>query len=137
MVAERLRRRKGSVAIEMLLVFPLLLAVLLATIVFALWLSAQQRVSLASREGARTAAIGGSAADVNQAVHFALGDNHFARASVQANLTDSNGVPLASGQPVSVVVQLPASAAVPDLLVFIGVSVRNQTLVSQTVMRKE
>jgi len=136
MHAER-RRRKGSVAIEMLLVFPLLLAVLLATIVFALWLSAQQQVALASREGARTAAIGGSAADVQASVRLALGDSRFAQASVQANLTDGNGVPLPSGQPVSVVVQLPAAAAVPDLLVFIGVSVRNQTLVSQTVMRKE
>jgi Flp pilus assembly protein TadG len=136
MVAER-PRRQATVAIEMLLVFPLLLAVLLGTIVFSLWLSAQQQVSLASREGARAAATGGNAADVNAAVHLALGDNRFSQASVQANLTDSNGNPLASGQPVSVVVQLPVTAAVPDLLVFIGVSIRNQSLVSQTVMRKE
>ena len=46
------RRRAGSVSLEMLLVFPLLLALLLGTIVFSLWLTAQPQVTLASREGA-------------------------------------------------------------------------------------
>jgi len=66
-----------------------------------------------------------------------LGDARYAQASVTAMLTDSNGDPVASGEPIAVRVQMPAGAAVPDLLVFAGLSIRNQVLVGQTVMRKE
>jgi Flp pilus assembly protein TadG len=137
MRANRPRRRKGQVAVEMLLVLPILLAVLVGTVEFSLWLTAQQQVNLATREGARAAATGGSAADVNHAVRLALGDQRFQQATVQAHLNDSAGNPLPSGQPVSVLVQLPAGAVVPDLLAFVGLSIRNQTLIGQTVMRKE
>jgi hypothetical protein len=136
MLANR-KGRKGGVAMELLLVLPLLLAVLLGTVELSLWLAAQQQVSLASREGARVAATGGTRADVNQAIRLALGDARFQRAQVTTWLTDSNSQPLPSGEPVSVLVALPASAVVPDLLVFIGLSIRNQKLISQTVMRKE
>jgi len=76
-------------------------------------------------------------ADIEQAVRLALGDARFAQASVTAMLTDGNGDPVASGEPIAVQVRLPASAAVPDLLIFAGLSIRNQVLVGQTVMRKE
>jgi hypothetical protein len=131
------RRRRASAAVEMLFILPLLLIVLLGTVEFALWLAAQQQVTLASREGARVAATGGSAADVGATVHFALGDARFQQATVQTFLTDEAGNPVLPGAPVSVMVQLPASAVVPDLLIFIGLSIRDQFLVSQTVMRKE
>jgi Flp pilus assembly protein TadG len=131
------RARRGHAALELLLVMPLLLAVLVGTVEFALFLTAQQQVNLAAREGARVAATGGSIDDINQAVRLSLGDGRFQQAIVQPQLTNQDGNPLQSGQRVSVLVQLPASAAVPDLLVFIGLSIRNQTLVGQTVMRKE
>src|SRR5688500_1485555 len=129
------QRRTGAMAVELLFVFPLLLAVLLGTVEFSLWLAAQQQVALASRGGARVAATGGSAGDVGQAVRLVLGDARFEQAQLRADLTDANGDALASGQPVSVLVQLPVTAVVPDLLAFIGVSIRGQVIVSQTVMR--
>jgi len=131
------KTRRGHVAIELLIVLPILLTVLLGTIEFSLLLTAQQQVSLASREATRVAATGGSVADIEQAVRLALGDARFAQASVTAMLTDGNGDPVASGEPIAVQVQMPASAAVPDLLIFAGLSIRNQVLVGQTVMRKE
>ena len=129
-------RRRGGVALELLLVLPILLAVLLGAVELSLWLTAQQQVNLAAREGARVAAVGGNLDDVNAAVRSALGAR-FDQATVQAQLTDGGGAPLPPGQPVTVAVALPASAVVPDLLAFVGVSVRNVTLVGQTVMRKE
>lgn len=130
-------RRRASMSIELLLVFPLLLAVLLGTVQFSLWMSAQQRVALASREATRVAATGGTRDEVAASVRLTLGDTRFQLAEIQANLTDSNGDPIASGEPVSVLVSLPAGAVVPDLLRIIGFSIRNEFLVSQTVMRKE
>jgi hypothetical protein len=70
-------------------------------------------------------------------------------------LTDSNGQPISepfqnngpasnepaqpipSGEPVLVRVETPVSNAVPDLLGILGVSVPNNNLVGQTIMRKE
>ena len=45
--------------------------------------------------------------------------------------------PVPSGGPVSVRVSISAAQAVPDLLAFIGFSIRGDVLVAQTVMRKE
>jgi Flp pilus assembly protein TadG len=121
----------------MLLVLPVLLVILLGTVEFALWLAAQQQTTLASREGARVAATGGSADDVNAAVGLVLGSARLQQAQVTTVLTNSAGNPALPGEPVSVQVQLPTSAVVPDLLIFTGISIKNQVLVSQTVMRKE
>lgn len=131
------KSRRGHVAIELLVVLPILLTVLLGTVEFSLLLTVQQQVSLASREATRVAATGGSVAEIEQAVRQTLGESRFAQATVRAMLTDSNGEPLASGEPIAVQVQLPATAAVPDLLVFAGISIRNQVVMGQTVMRKE
>src|SRR3954452_603182 len=108
-------RRRGQVALELLLVLPVLLAVLLGTVEFSLWLTAQQQVNMAAREGARVAATGGTPDEINQAVRRALGAR-FDRATVVADLKDGNGDPVAAGQPVTVTVGLPATAAVPDVL---------------------
>jgi hypothetical protein len=137
MAVKSRRRRRGSVATELLFAFPILLAVLLATVEFSLWLSAQQQVALASREGARAAATGGDLDEVNRTVRLALGDGRFAVAQVSADLTDDLGNPAAAGDPVAVQVRLPASSVVPDLLGFVGFSIRGEVLVGQTVMRKE
>jgi len=133
----RRRTRRGSMSIELLFVLPILLAVLLGTVQFALWLSAQQQVTLASREGARVAATGGNLEQVNESVRLTLGDNRYANATVQSTLTDEFGAPIAPGQPVAVLVQLPAATVVPDLLVFVGITIRDQSLIAQTVMLKE
>jgi Flp pilus assembly protein TadG len=138
MVAKRLgRRRPAAVAVELLLALPLLLAVLLGTIEFSMLLVARQQLLVASREGARVAAQGGDATDVEQAVQLFLGASSLAGASVQAVLTDDSGQPLPTGAPVAVTVTLPTTQVVPDLLGFIGFSLRGDTLTAQTVMRKE
>lgn len=122
---------------ELLFVLPLLLAVLLGTVEFSLWLTAQQQVALAGREGARVAATGGSETEILDAVRVTLGEARFTQATVTAVLTDELGNPVATGDPVSVRVLLPVRYVVPDLLAFVGLSIRSQVLVSQTVMRKE
>jgi hypothetical protein len=66
-----------------------------------------------------------------------LGTGRMADADIQAILTDGDGQPLPSGEPVVVVVSLPASPAVPDLLPFMALSIRNEQIIARTVMRKQ
>lgn len=124
--------RRGQVAMELLIVLPILLTVLFASVELSLWLSAQQQVGLAAREGARVAATGGGEAAVNDAVKLTLGDGRYAVAQVTAEIAGAE-----PGDPVRVVVTVPVAAVVPDLLRFAGISVRDLSLVGQTVMRKE
>jgi Flp pilus assembly protein TadG len=129
--------RRATVAVELLLALPVLLAVLLGVVEFSLLLVARQELVTASREGARVAAQGGAQTDVIQAVQQFLGAGNLSSATITAVLTDGMGQPLASGQPVSVTVSLPATKAAPDLLKFIGFSIGGETLTAQTIMRKE
>jgi Flp pilus assembly protein TadG len=131
------RARRAGVAVELLLVFPILLSLLLAMIQFSMLLVARQQLAGASREAARVAAQGGNLAAVQSTASLYLGQGNLSNAQVTAVLTDPSGLPLPSGAPVSVTVQVPANQAAPDLLAFIGVSVKNQVLSAQTVMRKE
>jgi Flp pilus assembly protein TadG len=130
------RRRGGSITVELLLVLPILMAVLLGTFEFSMLAQVRQQLVLASREGARVAALGGTQADVTQATQQSLG-GVLQNATIQVNIADGGGNPTPSGQPVSVLVSIQAGKAVPDLLTFIGYSISNQTLAAQTVMRKE
>lgn len=137
--ADRTRRprRRAALTLELLFVFPILLVLLLAAVEFSLWLSAQERIDLAAREGARVAATGGGAGDVETAVRNTLGPQRFAVATLRADLTDASGDPLPSGEPVSVTVAVPAGAVVPDLLAYAALSIRGQTIAARVVMRKE
>jgi Flp pilus assembly protein TadG len=131
------RRRAGSMTVELLLALPVLLTFLFGMVEFSMLLLARQELLTASREGARVAALGGSEADVAQATRLFLGAGSLSQANVQMVLTDAKGAPLHSGSPVAVTVSIPASQAVPDLLAFIGLSIANETLAAQSVMRKE
>ena len=131
------QQRKGSFTIELLFVLPILMAVLLGTIEFSMFGLARQQVVAASREGARVAALGGSQQDVQQAAQLFLGNGPLANATIQVGITDDAGNPIPSGQPVQVTVSVAANQAVPDLLAFIGISIKNETIAAQTVMRKE
>jgi Flp pilus assembly protein TadG len=133
----RRARRRAGVALELLLVFPILLSLLLAMIQFSMLLVARQQLTGASREAARVAAQGGDLNAVQTAASLYLGQGNLSNAQVQAVLTDATGMPLPSGAPVSVTVQVPANQAAPDLLAFVGVSIKNEVLSAQTVMRKE
>ena len=136
-VRTRRERRGGSLTLELLFVLPILMAVLLGTIEFSLFGLARQQLVAASREGARVAALGGSQQDVRNAVQLYLGNGQLAPAAIQAVLTDPAGNPIPSGQPVTVTVSVPATQAVPDLLAFLGISLTNENIIAQTVMRKE
>ncbi|MBX7105494.1 MAG: pilus assembly protein [Gemmataceae bacterium] len=130
----RAKKRRAALAVELLLALPVLLAVLLATVEFSVFLSARQQVTSAAREAARVAALGGSADDVQTSVARFLGPNV---AEIQSKLTDDNGDPLPVGDPVTVVVTVPTFKMVPELLGFIGFSLRGTEISARAVMRKE
>jgi Flp pilus assembly protein TadG len=121
----------------LLLTLPLLLALVAALVEFSLVLAARQQLSAASREGARVAALGGDLQAVTLAAQRVLGTGSLSQAQVSAVLTDAGGLPLPSGEPVQVTVQIAAGQVAPDLLGLIGFSLRRQTLTAATVMRKE
>jgi len=128
------------VAMELLLVFPLMMAIFFGTVEYGLWLAAEARLFNASREGARVAAAGGNLDDVKAAVKASLLMGEQNLVEIQAVLTDppNSTQPVAPGSPVAVMVSAsPKSVGVPDYLRFIGVSIANRCLIGQTVMRKE
>jgi hypothetical protein len=131
------RKRRGAFAAELLFVFPILLAVLMATFEFSMILAARQMMSGASREGARVSALGGTADEAEAAARRFLGTGSLAAADVIVNDTDGSGNPAQPGDPVSVIVRIPTPQVVPDLLAIIGFSIRGDVLVAETVMRKE
>jgi Flp pilus assembly protein TadG len=133
----RQSRREGALAIQLLFVLPILFAFFFGMIEFSMLLIVRQQLLTASREGARVAALGGSSDDVQQSTQLFLGTGSLSQATIESVLTDANGRPLHTGDPVLVTVTLQATQAVPDLLAFIGFSISNETIVAQSVMRKE
>jgi Flp pilus assembly protein TadG len=130
-------KRAGYLAIELLFVLPIIVIMVLAMVEFSMILVARQQLTAASREGARVAAIGGTTADIDNAVHTYLGTGSLAAAQVVPVITDDMNNPLPSGAPVQVTVQIPTAQVVPNLLAPIGFSIANDVLVAQTIMRKE
>jgi len=131
------KAHRGSLTLELLFVLPILLIVLLATVEFSILGLSRQQLVAASREGARVAALGGSELDIDNAVQLYLGNGQLANAAIQVVITDPSGNPLPSGAPVTVTVAVPATQAAPDVLSFTGISLVNETIIAQTVMRKE
>jgi len=130
--------RKGAImAMELLLILPLMMAIFFGTVEYGLLLAAEARLFNASREGARVAAAGGDSDDVEAAVKAALIAREAELVDIQSLLTDDNDDPLKPGDQVAVMVSAPATTLVPDFLRFIGISISNRCLIGQTVMRKE
>ena len=157
-------RRQGSVAVELLLLAPIVLGLILGVVELSMMTAANEHLSAASREGCRVAALGGNANEIRRAVYNHLGHGSLGQARIVAVfLEDGKGQPITSiltlddddreggalsgrdgrgrpipcGEPVMVRVDIAANQAVPDLLAFIGFSLRKTTLVGQTIMRKE
>jgi Flp pilus assembly protein TadG len=132
-VSQPLKRagRRAALTIEVLLIMPVLLMVLLAVVEFSLLIVAGQRLADASARGARAAAQGASLPEIRKVVQISLGKGNLSAAKVSAF------VPPHAGQPVEVVVQLPAAQAVPDLLSFVGFSIKNTNLSRRTSLPKE
>src|SRR5262245_60239066 len=120
--------RTGLLAIELLIALPIVLSLLLAMVQFSLLMSARQQVTNAAREGARVLALGGGADEIRTTVDRFLGENV---AQINATLSDVNGEPIASGQPVEVTVTIPTRSLVPEMLGIIGFGLGDSKLVSK------
>lgn len=137
----RAGHRSGYLLFELLLLLPVLLVLLLAAVQFGMLLHARQQLTAASREGCRVAAVGGTQEGVTEMARQVLGPGRLGDADIQITLAD--GTPVTSpadipaGEAVAVWVRLPARHAVPDLLRFIGYSLRDDQIVGRTVMRRE
>ncbi|HMO36296.1 MAG TPA: TadE/TadG family type IV pilus assembly protein [Gemmatales bacterium] len=133
--------RRGILVLELLFILPILLLLTLAMVQFSLTLHARQQLVAASREGCRVAALGGDLGEVERTVKRTLGQGRLAEADIE--ITDEQGSTIPSGQAVpsgeavAVWLRLPTAHAVPDLLRFMGYSIRDDELVARTLMRRE
>jgi Flp pilus assembly protein TadG len=139
------RRRKGAVlSIELIIVLPILLAVVLASVEFGLLLMASQGVGAAANVGAREAAKPSSSrasveATVAAAVQGWRWNNDYEVVIFVNGVKDSgNGLLTAGhGATVSVTVNVPMDEAAPDLLKTLGVTLAGKELTSTYVTLKE
>jgi Flp pilus assembly protein TadG len=126
------RRRLGALlSFELLFVLPLLVLLLVALVEFVLLINAESKVTLASQEGARAAALGGGYSDVQAAVTHVLGADVANQADISVDFPNGTSN---TGDPVQVVVSLPASLLVPNSLCAIGFDVTKITLTQQTTL---
>jgi Flp pilus assembly protein TadG len=121
----------------LLLTLPILLTLLFGMIEVSQFLVARQQLVVAGREGARVSALGGGRQEVQQAVMQFLGAGSLSGSGLQILLTDETGQTIPSGDPVEVDLSLPAAQAVPDLLGFVGFSLKDKYIVVRTIMKKE
>lgn len=130
--AARRSRRRGFFSLELALTLPILGAVLFAVFEFSLLLSARGALLEASRVGARKASLPGvTPADVEAEIRTLLSPRW------QQGLQVAVDPGLQTGDVVAVAVQLPMSAAAPDLLWPVGISLRGRQLYAETRMLKE
>lgn len=121
------RGLRGQAVLEVALLVPVLVGLLAGIVTFGRVYAAYQTVAVASHDGARVAATGGSAAEVRQTVLEAL-----QAAELEGGATVSVNTPAATGEPVTVEVAVCVAngfplPGVPDPV----------TVVKRTVMRRE
>jgi Flp pilus assembly protein TadG len=121
----RRNRRRGSAALELLLVLPILVVIITATVEFAQLASGDQLVADAAARGARIAARGGDDAAVKETVASCLGEPLAASAQVTVQRT---------GGRATVHVELPANVVAMDLLRSIGIGLADERVVGRAVM---
>jgi len=138
------RGRRATVALELVLVLPVLLILLLAMIEFGMLLTARQELLAASREGARAASHGGGDRrkvnrEVRETVRDALGKGRLADADVDIHWSDQGrrGRRRNGRERVEVVVHVGATHVVPNLLGWAGFSIEKERLEAATVMAVE
>ena len=125
------RRRVGAIlSTELLFLLPILLVLLLALLEFTFLINAETKVTLASREGARAAALGGSSDDVLAAITVVLGSNLAAQMQWEISYPNNEQT---TGNPVQVSVAVPAKAVVP-ILIFGNLDAQTLTIQTQTTM---
>lgn len=88
-------RRRGSVAVELLLLAPIVLGLILGVVELSMMTAANEHLSAASREGCRVAALGGDAREIRRAVYNHLGHGSLGQARILAIfLEDGKGQPI-------------------------------------------
>jgi hypothetical protein len=124
--------------------FPVVAGLLFGTVQFSMYMAARQQVQAASREGARKAARGGDQNGIEQTVRGYLEAAGLPGATIQVgpvdgsgHLLNDQGQQIGSGDPVRIVVRLPAQNAAPHLLDFLGFRRLHGDIIAQTVMLRE
>lgn len=149
-------RRGAALSLELIMVLPILLMVLLATVEFGILLMSSQGIGAAAAVGSRNAALPSSSkASVDAAVATALNGYIWKPKAATVIFVDSGsgfvkdtgGGTLAnapSGSIVSVTVQVNMNEAAPDLLRYFGLSIapsgptdKTRELTTTYVTRKE
>lgn len=133
----KFRNRRGFLALEALIVLPIVGCFFLALCSVAGLEMAWQQMLTASREGARVAALGGTAGEVEAATRLFLGSGTVSQSDIQVFITGEDGFPVLPGQPVSVVINIPAALVMPQFGAMIGFAFGENQLVARTTMRKE
>jgi hypothetical protein len=125
-------RRKGSAAMELALVLPILGTMLMGLFEFSMLFYGRSSVVEACRIGARAAARGAADVEVvEEEVRKVLSPR------MQQGLTVELYTAEKSGDPVVVAVSVPMNCAAPDLLWFAGYSLRGRQLYAESRMIKE
>jgi len=143
-LANHSTRHRGVLTVEMLLALPILLALLLATLQFAMLLMSDQAISAAASIGAREAALPSATTARVEAVVNEVLDGWRFFADLEPIEIRVNGFLAApetatTGDIVSVKVRVASNAAAPDLLEIFGseYSIAAKELCHQGVARKE
>jgi hypothetical protein len=132
------RTRRGTIIVELLLVAPIFLVLLTAMIEFGIILTARQELLTASREGCRVASHGATNDEIRAAVLEVLGDSRLAQAEVNIkHFEEDHCLPNAPRDRVRVVVHIPTTRVVPDVLGLVGISFAEDELAAGTVMSME
>jgi hypothetical protein len=126
-------------SVEWLLVFPILVAIMFAITEFSLLWSAKHSLEAATYAAAREASLpaideAARLAAAEAAAERVLGNPKYI---AQYQFEDSTDFGLHTGDPMVVELSMPMSAASPDLLAVIGISIDEKRLTARTVMRRE
>lgn len=129
-----LRGRHGNVAVEMFFVVPLFLVIVLGLVGLADLLITEQLLGEASGRGARTAALGGSEAQVKESVRAVLGKNRADQAKITVRAADGSKAPVPPGGLVEVLIELEVKNATATGLAPVS---GDEVLIGRTVMQRE
>jgi Flp pilus assembly protein TadG len=134
----RVRRSGAIFSIEMMMVLTILIPLMFALTEFSLLWSANHTLKAASYAAAREASLPAVSEEAREAAartaaERVLGDEKFIDQYILSEFNPG----LHTGDPVVVELQLPMTAAAPDLLAMIGISIEDKELRAQSVMRRE
>jgi hypothetical protein len=139
----RAHRRQGVLAVELVLILPVLLLILLGIVEFTMLLQARTELLAASREGARVASHGGGdrheiKVEVEKTVKSVLGCGRLGDACVEVQWhAEDPHAPLEGRDRVRVIVHVPAAHVVPNFLGWVGLSIASRELVADALMNVE